>query len=421
MVRSVVLVRLKRLWEERQVAVLDYFWTFLATGLIQVIGVITGVLTARLLGPAGRGDLATVYWLPALMVTVGILSLPQAVAYQVSRMPAQDKALTAVSFWLSLGLGLVEAAVLYPLIPFILGQDKQYLVPISRWFLLYLPASFSGLVLLGIDQGRQAFSRFNILRLLPVVLYLIGLLALWGVRQATLQNIVIANLSAQVFATAIRAAVAGRYLLPAEDYAWRELVKSVLERGWTFLLPTLSGILLMRVDMALLIRMVPANEVGFYSVAMSIAIAQIGVSSSLVQVNFPKVAASTPRQAREVLSRQFRWALPPIVGMAILVGACSPLIIRYLFGSAFLPALPPTFVLMTAMAVWSTEQVLENGLRSMGYGVPGAIANSLGLVVLIASAIPLIGALGITGMAIALLISVSLVLAVLWGIFRNLK
>jgi len=409
-----VVVRQKRSKRKQQSDILDYALTFLSTGLIQGIGIVTGVLTARLLGPAGKGDLATVFWLPGLMTAAGILALPQAVAFEVSRHPEHDAMLTAAGFWLGLILGMIEAAILYPVIPYILGPNKQYLVSISRWFLLYLPIAFSGLTLLGIDQGRQAFGRYNLLRLLPAVFYIVGILLLWWLQEANVITIVLSNLLAQLVASWIRASIAGKKLLPYSAPLWVEAGKRVLKRGVMFHLPTLASVILMRADMPILIRMVSAEEIGYYSVAMSIAMGQIGIATSLVLVNFPKVASHTSSQAAvNVLLRQFRLAQPGVVGMALTIALVTPWVIRYFFGAAFLPAILPAYILIVALGLRGLNQILDNGLRGMGYGVPGTIANMTGLVILAIGGFVLTRWYGITGMAIAVLLAQIAVLGTL--------
>src|ERR1700736_1296666 len=62
-----------------------YAQTVRATAAIRCMGVVSGVLAARLLGPAGRGELAVIIFLPMLLLQLGELELPRSLAYEVSR------------------------------------------------------------------------------------------------------------------------------------------------------------------------------------------------------------------------------------------------------------------------------------------------------------------------------------------------
>jgi O-antigen/teichoic acid export membrane protein len=402
--------------------IFDYASTFASSGLIQVFGVITGIMTARLLGPSGKGDLATVLWLPGFLTAAGILALPQAVAFQASYNHENDMNLTSAGFWLSLFWGLLLAVVMYPFIPFIIGNSKLYLLDICRLFLLYLPIVFSGLALLSVDQGRQKFARFNFLRILPTVLYLLGIFILWLMRKANLTTIVLICLLSQLLATWIRAAVAGKSLFFHSFSNWILTAQQLLKRGAVFHIPDIAGVILMRIDMALLIQMVSAQDIGYYSVAMAVSLGQTGLASSIVQVGFPKVAAHNYDEAREILLNQFRFSQPVILCLALAVGLSSPWIIRYAFGSPFLPAVRPTLILVPALALWGLNQILDNGLRAMGYSFYSVAANSIGVIFMVFGGFVLTKLFGITGMASACLLAQFIALtALIFICHRNLQ
>lgn len=408
-----------RAHRDNRSVIIDYAATLSSTGLISLIGVFTGILTARLLGPAGKGDIATVFWLPGFLTAAAILALPQAVAFQVSRNQESHRTMTAVGFWLGLFWGLLLAALLYAFIPQIIGDSKTYLTKISRWYLLYLPIAFSGLTLLGVDQGRQAFLRYNLLRLLPAVLFLIALVMVWLMQKADLNTIVFSNLFAQFLATCIRAAAAGKALFTKFSHDWIATAKHLLKTGMVFHLPDLTGIVLLRIDMAMLIHMVSAEEIGYYSVATAISIGQIGVVTSVVQVGFPKLVKYNGADALPALLKQFRLVQPVVLCVALLAALFTPWVIRNLFGPEFQPAMIPTFILIIAIALWGLNQVLDNGLRAMGYGIPGTIANGMGLVALVLAGNALTHSYRIIGMAIGVLISQGLALIILLIILRK--
>ena len=62
-----------------------YAQTFAATAAIRALGVASGVLAARLLGPTGRGELAIIIFLPTLLAPIGEIELPRSVAFEASK------------------------------------------------------------------------------------------------------------------------------------------------------------------------------------------------------------------------------------------------------------------------------------------------------------------------------------------------
>src|SRR6266699_1358682 len=157
-----------------------YAQTFAASAAIRCMGVVSGILAARLLGPSGRGELAVIIFLPLLLAPLGELELPRSLAYEVSRVEEVPRAVMATSFWLAAGLGLVQAALLAGVLPLYLPGDKLHLLGASRWFMVYLPAAYITATLMGSDQGRGRFGRFSALLALPGALYVAGIVAAWA-------------------------------------------------------------------------------------------------------------------------------------------------------------------------------------------------------------------------------------------------
>ena len=65
--------------------------------LITLIGLVTGTLLARLLGPQGRGELAAIQGWPTYLVGFAMVGLPHALTYFCGRNPLQSGALLATA------------------------------------------------------------------------------------------------------------------------------------------------------------------------------------------------------------------------------------------------------------------------------------------------------------------------------------
>jgi O-antigen/teichoic acid export membrane protein len=91
----------------KKVNVQAVWQTFLTNLAIQGCNVITGVLTARILQPEGRGELAAIILWPSILAGLGILGTNWALTREVAAHPEKeaDLARTAVV------LGLLQAAL----------------------------------------------------------------------------------------------------------------------------------------------------------------------------------------------------------------------------------------------------------------------------------------------------------------------
>src|SRR5204862_3522182 len=77
----------------------------------------TGILTARLLAPEGRGELAAISIWPVLVAGLATLGLPTALVYHGRRDPARLGELTASALALAAIAGLVGTAIAWAPIP----------------------------------------------------------------------------------------------------------------------------------------------------------------------------------------------------------------------------------------------------------------------------------------------------------------
>jgi O-antigen/teichoic acid export membrane protein len=391
-----------------------YAQTFAATAAIRCLGVVSGILAARLLGPAGRGELAVIIFLPMLLVAVGELELPRSLAYEVSRVEEIPRSVIATSFWLATGLGFLQALLLAALLPLYLPADKLHLLAASRWFMIYLPATYITATLMGCDQGRGRFGRFSFLLAFPGALYTAAILLAWAMGRVSPFTFALGLLIATLTTTALRLGMDWQAVLFGRPD--RDLARRMLKRGISFYLPAIAGFVLFRADMFILVRIASTEAIGLYAVAQAIALGQIGAVTPFVHVSFAAVAGeSDPQAALKALAHHFRLAQLAAVGAGLLTAALTPWGIRLFFGPRFSSAVMAAYLLIGASAFWGMSQVLQQGLRAAGHPRPGIVSNLSGLILLVIFGIPGCLRFGINGLAGVSLAAQFLNLAILAG------
>ena len=396
-----------------------YAQTFAATAGIRFLGAISGVLAARLLGPTGRGELAVIVFAPIMLLSLGEFELSRSVIVEAGRSRESSPRLISTAFWSSLLLGCVEMADLALALRYFLPADKQHLVAPARWFALYLPASYVAASMLGLDQGRGRFGRFSFFQVLPGLLYVLLVIAvIWPAHSTTPRAFALAMLAGTVTVAFARSVLDAPAILGARpDFA---LARKLFQRGFTFYIPSLAALVLLRADMFLLVRLAPAAAIGAYAVAQAIAMGQVGVINPFIQVGFAAVAQHAEEAgALAALARHFRFAQIAAVAMALFAAALTPWAIRTFFGVEFLPAVLATYFLIAAAAFWGMGETLEQGLRAAGHPRLGMIASLIGLAILFFVGIPAFHAFGINGLAASVCLSqlLSLVALVAFCIF----
>jgi O-antigen/teichoic acid export membrane protein len=390
-----------------------YAQTFSATAAIRFLGAISGVLAARLLGPNGRGELAVIVFAPIMLLSVGEFEFSRSVIVEAGKSHQVPPRLTSTTFWSALVLGCIEMVILALALGYFLPADKQNLVPPARWFALYLPASYVAASMLGLDQGRGRFGRFSFFQVLSGILYVLLVLAvIWPSHRATPRAFALAMLAGTLTVALVRSAADGAGILGARpDIA---LARKLFQRGFTFYVPSLAALALLRADMFLLVRLAPAAAIGAYAVAQAIAMGQVGVINPFIQVGFAAVAQHTEESsALTALARHFRFAQIAAIAMALFAAALTPWAIRTFFGAAFLPAVVATYFLIAASTFWGLGETLEQGLRAAAHPRLGMIASLIGLVILFAVGIPAYYSYGISGLAASVCLSQFISLAAL--------
>lgn len=389
-----------------------YAQTFAASVAIRCLGVVSGVLAARLLGPTGRGELAVIIFLPMLLIPILELQLSLSLAYEVSKTDGIPARVIATGFWLSLVLGCLQMLVLAAVLPIFLPADKLYLIPTARWFVIYVPAVYVTLSLTGIDQGRGRFGRFSLFQSLPGAVYVAAILVAWAAGWLTPRVFAFGVLAGALVTSAVRVAMDGRAILHAKP-DWT-IAKRLLSCGFRFYLPPIAGYLLSRADMLLLVRLAHTEAIGLYAVAQAIAMGQIGAVTPFLQVSFAAVAGETDyEKALQTMARHFRLAQLAVIGAGLAAAALTPWGIRILFGTKFSSAIVATYLLIGTMVCWGLAQVLDQGLRAASHTRPGIFSNVLGLAVLAGLGIPGCIHYGINGLAAAMLAAEFVNLAVL--------
>src|SRR5262245_4590409 len=142
-------------------------------GLSAVLGLMTGILAARLLGPQGRGELAAIQTWPSFIATLAMLGLPDALVYYSAREPRGAGSYLSTAIALALLAALPFMATGYLLMPILLSAQRHEMVTAAQWYLLLIPI----FALVGMPyhplRGLNDFALWNTLRLLPSLMWLV--------------------------------------------------------------------------------------------------------------------------------------------------------------------------------------------------------------------------------------------------------
>lgn len=370
--------------------------------LVQLMLVVTGPFLARLLGPAGRGDLAALMLWPVVLVQLGGLGIPAALTYYVSRGARRDETMRR-----ALGFAATQAAVLIALqvlVVLLVFDDRG---PGVHDGALLTIAAVPGLLAheygLAVLQSRSDLRRFNVLRVLPTALFMIAVIALF-LTSAGLVAVVLSWVAAATSIGAITFTLAFARRTSASDGdepapRGREL----LSFGLRGILSANSATDIVRPEQIALVLFLPSRALGLYVVALAITNLPYFIAKAVGLVAFPAVARQGEPVAARRVAWRYLWVIGAVAGaIVILLLLTAAILIPFFFGEEFRESVELAYILLGGAFFTAIRRVGAECMRGRGQPGAGTTAEVAAIVWLIGGLAILIPTVGLTGVAIAL-------------------
>jgi len=350
-------------------------------------GMVTTIITARVLGPQGRGVIAAVTSWVALFVTFGHFSLSNVIVYLLGGddreriLPAVTGSVLAVTALTTL-LGWCIAAVMVFATH---GRVFQHIPP------TVLVLGFAGLpFLLWMENGNSLLiilgdlKRLNFAQAIGTTIGIVLVSILVGVLKGGVAAALTATLVSYVFVIGLglqRIIESSRPLAIS-----RSILRQLLRGGVRLHLAAVSTFFFTNIAVILLNHFRPVAEAGFFQLAMQLTLAMQVVPMAIAIVAYSIVTRDGADRAwREHRALVLQTLLYSAVA-AVIAYAAAPIAVPLLAGRAFLPAVPLFRVValsifgMGLMAVMAPQWVargyfLRVALIAVFAAVVGVVGN----------------------------------------------
>ncbi len=371
------------------------------------LGIVNGILLARLLGPAAKGDYYFLVLLPATAIVLLQLGLPSAFGFFGAR--GQTAGILAKAIALSAALSVVAilgVAVLVPLIrdAALRSVGLAQILFVFLAFPLALNATFTTAIVLG-RQGVRWYAGVEVALSVTTLVLLVVVLggldpSLNGALAVYLMSVAIQSIGLAIGARRVCAANAR-----AESVSYRALFKY----GVRFFPGSLAGFFSYRVDAFLIAFMVTAasEQLGYYSMAVGLAEMVFFFPRAVTALFFPHVAASPRDDADRHVPLMARVTLLVTGVIAVTMIPAAVVLIRLIL-PAFIPSLAPLVVLLPAVVALSVAWACSGYLSGIGRPGISSSVSVISLTVNIACNLLLIPRYGIMGASAASLVSYTL-------------
>ncbi len=350
---------------------------------ILVTNLVTGIIIARSLGPAGRGELAAI--LIVLQVGSWIFSLgaAESVAYHQTRHP--DHGPRLLSSWLLMALPLWLLATLTGelMLPILFSAQTEHAIELGRIFMPIVLLPLLTIIFNAVLLGDHRFNEYNSVRLLLPAGVALGYVILLPLGALTVESALVVNGSSMVISTSLSAFLCLRRHGLRSPLRW--LTRDSVVYGAKAHGGSLAGFVNARLDLLIIPAFLTATEVGLYSVATNVASVVSTLTATVAMIALPLATRESERSARLVI-RTLHAVLLLGGCLCVILIAVAPIGIRIVYGGNFVAAatalrilLPGQVLSAGAAVLWSGMLAANRPLLATAAAIPGAIFTITGL------------------------------------------
>lgn len=386
---------------------------------VLVVTTLTSILTARMLGASGKGQLAAVLFWPSLLGGLIGFGLPTSLIYNTKKKVASTAELLGLALRIQLPVCFAVCAITWFLMPQWLGNYPADTIAVARAYALCaVPLAVLTNLCIALAQSLDKFGIYNaVLFFVPFVNFC-GLLLLWQLGALDVRLAAVINLAAGVltlvwaFFRMRQSLVSSGHVLSYLFRTKQGLARPYYSYGARVYGMDLMGTLSTQTDKIFIVALLSPADFGLYSVVYALSRVFNVVQNAITSVIFPKVTGMDHDVIIEKIGRAFRLSM---IGMLIII-VPSLFVGRYmlglLYGSTFLAGTSVFYLLSVECIIGGGSWILASAFNALGR--PGLVLIRQIAAYVVTAALFVVFApwLGLPGIALALLCGAFVRLAV---------
>jgi O-antigen/teichoic acid export membrane protein/glycosyltransferase involved in cell wall biosynthesis len=386
--------------------------TMLARVCILAGGLVTGIASARALGPEGRGQYFTVTKAATIIAQVANLGFTSSNVFLGARDHARIRPLLVNSVLLALLAGLFGVLCVF------LGRERlgalSSLPPAMLWAICVLgAASLLWNLATSLLVAAERFAALNVWLVLGAAASVVAIVACAAARASPATFALASTFATLSTALALVLFIGGRAEGPVSSSL--ALVREGIGFSLRAYLALVLGYLLQRAGASLLVVTSSAAEVGQYSIASQVFDVLLIVPSSISLVLYPLLV----RRGDDLWHQVRRTAVLTTFVMlllCILAALTAPFLLPLLFGARFAAATPALWALLPGVIAYSLVSVLSQYLVARSFPWAVVVAWIAGLLTALGAGFELSRSYGAVGAGLGQSLGACLVAAVILAI-----
>jgi|TARA_B110001450_G_scaffold254878_1_gene281148 O-antigen/teichoic acid export membrane protein len=380
----------------------DVFYMGITKIFLAILKISMSVITARFLGPAGRGVFFSFFQASGITNTIFTISLGEGLIYNIGNGTIKQKNVFGTVIFLSLCFGLFISCILFLILPILQAHflnnvgmnilDLSYFIAPAMMFEYFSNSALRGLKLFTIANKISISSRITVLVLSCFSLYFfegsIYHLILWfGI--ALLINCV-------VYAAALLKASNFKLFINYKNIP--ETLRYSIRVHPAVLLTEIEY----RADIFILLFFLDAAAVGIYSIGVTVAQLIWYASNSVNSIFFPHLASMHQGEAKNLFSaRVIKFNFLINLFLIIILCLFGSFIINILYGELFSQSYFVLLILAPGLLSDSIGRNLATWLKGEGAPKILSVISILSLIFNIALNFIFIPKYGLYGAALA--------------------
>ena len=350
--------------------------------VIMVSGLITGSLTANLLGAAGRGELASIQLYGSLLAAIATSGLPAAVTYFTGRNTVDAGFYYITGIAAAFLVAIPGAFTGYLAIPYLLSTQRPAVISAAQLYLLFIPLGIITAFSLASLQGQMRMLLWNLLRVIAAIFWVVPLSYLYFFSD----NVNAIFVSKTYLFFLLVYSIIFIFILvrsiPGSLQIRREFIKPIWKYAIPTSLATFSQQSNLKLDQIFISALLPPELLGLYVVAIAWSAAHSPLTNAVSYVIVPHLTRLENAEQRGMaLSKISRNSLALNLIFAIIIFAITPFAIRILFGMQFLKTVTVCYILLIGSILSNMKLVFAEGLRGLGYPAAVMKGELFGLII----------------------------------------
>lgn len=302
--------------------------------LITGINVLTGVVTARMLGPEGRGAFAATTTWPQFFAMVAIAGLNSALVFRMRKSPQSAGSAAGTALLLAALASCAAIAAGVALLPILMAHYPAAIIAFAQICLASVLVNSLQMIIKQAFAGIGEFRQYNLANLLPQLLYLVALLLIASTGSLSVHGAVLALLGGGIVALLLTVPKFVRMVRPRVTGGLgelRQLTSYSTRASLTDLVYALSSF----ADRLILIPFLPVAELGLYAVAFSFSRVVQLAQPAILSVIFSNMSGRSHPEGKRLHDQACRFLLAALVGGCALLWLLGERLLALTYGAEF--------------------------------------------------------------------------------------